>query len=87
MFGTLLTMLAVACMQTSCTEEDSPITQATEAQTEETAVSEVGSFAKGADVSWLTQMENEGLTFANKEGVATECMKLLRDDCYVNSIR
>ncbi|MCR5361332.1 MAG: arabinogalactan endo-1,4-beta-galactosidase [Bacteroidales bacterium] len=86
MFATLLTMLAVASMQTACTD-DSPITQATEAQTEETAVSEVGSFAKGADVSWLTQMENEGLTFANKEGVATECMKLLRDDCYVNSIR
>ena len=44
-------------------------------------------FAKGADVSWLTQMESEGLTFKNAAGETTECMKLLRDGCGVNSIR
>jgi len=44
-------------------------------------------FAKGADVSWLTQMESEGLTFKNAAGETTECMQLLRDDCGVNGIR
>jgi arabinogalactan endo-1,4-beta-galactosidase len=44
-------------------------------------------FAKGADVSWVTQMEKEGITFKNSKGETTECMKLLRDDCGVNSIR
>lgn len=44
-------------------------------------------FAKGADVSWLTQMESEGFTFKNAAGETTECMQLLRDDCGVNAIR
>ena len=44
-------------------------------------------FAKGADVSWLTRMESEGLTFKNSSGESVECMELLRDECGVNSIR
>lgn len=44
-------------------------------------------FAKGADVSWITQMESEGLTFKNSAGTTCECMTLLRDDCGVNAIR
>ncbi|MDO4164269.1 MAG: glycosyl hydrolase 53 family protein [Bacteroides sp.] len=43
-------------------------------------------FAKGADVSWLTEMENEGVKFYSSDGNATECMTLLRD-LGVNSIR
>lgn len=42
--------------------------------------------AKGADVSWLTEMEGDGVKFYNKEGKATECLALLRD-LGVNSIR
>ena len=46
-------------------------------------------FALGADVSWLTQMEAEGLKFytPGEERTEKECMELLRDDCGVNSIR
>lgn len=46
-------------------------------------------FACGADVSWVTQMESEGLKFytPGKERREMECMKLLRDYCGVNSIR
>lgn len=44
-------------------------------------------FAKGADVSWLTQLESEGETFKTPSGVTTECMTLLRDECGVNAIR
>ena len=35
-------------------------------------------FAKGADVSWLTEMEAAGLKFYNADGVSMECMALLK---------
>lgn len=44
------------------------------------------SFAKGADVSWLTQMESAGRIFYNNSGTATECMLLLKN-IGMNSIR
>lgn len=36
-------------------------------------------FAKGADVSWLTQMEASGKKFYNAKGTAQDCLALLRD--------
>lgn len=46
-------------------------------------------FARGADVSWLTQMEAEGRKFytPGDDHREMECMQLLRDHCGVNSIR
>lgn len=44
-------------------------------------------FAKGADVSWLTQLESEGHKFYTKSGQEKELMELLRDDVGVNAIR
>ncbi|MCM1293785.1 MAG: arabinogalactan endo-1,4-beta-galactosidase [Bacteroides sp.] len=44
-------------------------------------------FAKGADVSWLTQLEAEGEKFYAPDGTQMECMELLRDHCGVNAIR
>lgn len=44
-------------------------------------------FAKGADVSWVTQLESEGCKFYTRDGQEKECMQLLRDDCGVNAIR
>jgi arabinogalactan endo-1,4-beta-galactosidase len=35
-------------------------------------------FAKGADISWLTQMEATGLKFYNTAGAQMECMALLK---------
>ena len=43
-------------------------------------------FAKGADVSWLTEMEKAGSKFYNASGAEQDCMTLLRD-LGVNSIR
>jgi arabinogalactan endo-1,4-beta-galactosidase len=43
-------------------------------------------FAKGADVSWLTEMESKGILFYNTDGKATECMALLKS-AGMNSIR
>ncbi len=43
-------------------------------------------FAKGADVSWLTEMEKAGKTFTDASGQQMECMELLRD-LGMNSVR
>ena len=43
-------------------------------------------FAKGADVSWLTQMEQEGCRFYTAKGQEMECMALLKS-LGVNAIR
>ena len=43
-------------------------------------------FAKGADVSWLTEMEKDGKKFYNANGTEQECLALLKDNG-VNSIR
>ena len=48
---------------------------------------ERGTFAKGADVSWLTQLEAEGEKFYTPDGTQMECMKLLKEYCGVNAIR
>ena len=39
---------------------------------------EPATFAKGADVSWLTQMEKEGCKFYNASGQEMECMALIK---------
>lgn len=36
------------------------------------------SFAKGADVSWITEMEKSGKKFYTPDGKETECMELLK---------
>lgn len=43
-------------------------------------------FAKGADISWLTEMESAGKLFYNSSGTATECMQLLKS-LGMNAIR
>ena len=43
-------------------------------------------FAKGADVSWVTEMEDKGVKFYDKAGNVKECMALLKE-LGVNSIR
>lgn len=44
------------------------------------------SFAKGADISWLPQMEADGYIFRNKQGKPEDCFKILKDHG-INSIR
>ena len=43
-------------------------------------------FAKGADVSWLTEMESSGIKFFNSSGTEKECMELLKS-LGMNSMR
>ena len=44
------------------------------------------SFAKGADISWLPQMEATGYKFYNKDGKQQDCFQILKD-LGINSIR
>jgi arabinogalactan endo-1,4-beta-galactosidase len=51
-----------------------------------TTTTTTSTFAKGADVSWVTQMEKEGKKFYDASGNETECMALLKS-YGINSIR
>ncbi len=75
----LASALLFSISGTSCSSNDSPAS-------EEEKIYDMSGVAKGADVSWLTEMEGDGVKFYNKEGKATECLALLRD-LGVNSIR
>lgn len=81
-----MAVAAGAMLLGACTE-DSPKTYPPVDRTEVTI--ERGTYAKGADVSWLTWLESKGYTFATpgENSVTKECMTLLKDDCGVNSIR
>ena len=45
-----------------------------------------GSFVKGADISWLPQMEQSGFVFYNHAGKKQDCMRILKDHG-INTIR
>ena len=47
---------------------------------------EISNFAKGADVSWITQMESSGKKFYNVSGVEMEGMSLLKS-LGINAVR
>jgi hypothetical protein len=36
-------------------------------------------FIKGADISWVTEMESKDIKFYNKNGVQTECFALMKE--------
>lgn len=78
--------LAATVVCGSCTD-DNPVTNPRQEET--TKFEKETGFARGADVSWLTQMESEGRKFytPGEERQEMECMQLLRDHCGVNSIR
>lgn len=84
---TILSVLALgaAALCGSCSDDPRP---AAPAIPSEPIQKETG-FARGADVSWLTQMEAEGRKFytPGDDRNEMECMELLRDHCGVNSIR
>ncbi len=67
----------------ACTTSPLPHTPVTP---EEPTVIDRTAFAKGADISWTTQMESEGMKFYNAEGVETECTALMKQ-LGMNSVR
>ena len=69
----------------SCSNDNHPDTPNSPTPDKEKTY-DMSGFAKGADVSWLTEMEGDGVKFYNQSGKAQECMSLLRD-LGANSIR
>ena len=43
-------------------------------------------FANGADVSWLTQMENAGYVFKDNTGIQKNCLEILKEKG-INALR
>lgn len=70
----------------SCTPEDRPGEENEKNPSQNSTVIERTSFAKGADISWTTQMESEGMKFYNSEGKETECTALMKE-IGMNAIR
>lgn len=71
--ASLLVMLSFACGKDD--ENKPPVTD-----------KDSSKFAKGADVSWVTEMEAKGILFYDKNGTKTECMALMKS-LGMNSIR
>lgn len=46
----------------------------------------ISGFAKGADISWLPQMEASGFKFQNAAGIEKDCIEILKENG-INSIR
>ena len=74
----LIAALAIFSLS-ACSDDDNPTPQ-------KKPTYDMTGFAKGADVSWLTEMEASGKKFYNANGSAQDCITLLRD-LGVNSIR
>ncbi len=75
----LASTLLFSITSMSCSNDDTTIP-------EKEKTYDMTGFAKGADVSWLTELESNGTKFYNANGKAQECMALLRD-LGMNSIR
>lgn len=43
-------------------------------------------FARGADISWVTEMEDDGIKFYNDSGEESDLFRLIKD-CGMNSVR
>lgn len=73
----LFTLLAAAAMITACIAcgKDSDIRP----EPEEPKEPEKIVFAEGADISWVTQMEKDGVKFYDPEGKETECTALMKE--------
>lgn len=73
--GTVWVLIAL----TACSSDDKPVYP-------EPPVYDMSGFAKGADVSWLTEMERSSIKFYDGNDREKECMALLRE-LGMNSIR
>lgn len=71
---TLSAVLILALFATACKKNSAPETE----EKEETPVNPVNSFAKGADVSWITEMETSGVKFYNNSGTQQELLQILK---------
>ncbi len=74
-------LLCASC--NSCTSSSLPHTPV---EKEDPVVIDRTAFAKGADISWITEMEHQGMKFYNTSGEQTECTALMKQ-LGMNSVR
>lgn len=75
----ILVFLLLSSIFIACSDDDDEATI-------EKPTYDMSGYAKGADVSWLTEMEAAGYKFYDQQGKSMECMTLLRE-LGMNSIR
>lgn len=73
----LIFLTTLSCSKSSVGSESTPVTP---------VLSTADSFVKGADISWITQMEAAGIKFYNSTGTTQEGMALLKS-VGINTIR
>ncbi|MFD2570997.1 arabinogalactan endo-beta-1,4-galactanase [Spirosoma soli] len=76
--GFVLSMLSVGLFTSEISVETDPVKQVGHGPSK--------AFAKGADVSWLPQMEATGYKFYNDRGIEQDCFQILKDHG-INTIR
>lgn len=77
----ILTATAVAMaaiVMPACDDDNDGWREITNGNTYTSQDGKSDGFAKGADVSWLTEMEDNGIKFYAADGTETECMTLLK---------
>jgi len=79
-------LLVLALMVATSCSKGSSNNEATTTTPTDNSIGLPANFAKGADVSWLTQMEASGYKFYNSAGVQQDCLQILKDKG-INSIR
>lgn len=76
---TTAALLLAALAMPACDDDDNDgVRDITNANTVSPQPGTSEGFVKGADVSWLTQMEAKGYKFYSASGVETECLTLLK---------
>ncbi|WP_207422495.1 glycoside hydrolase family 53 protein [Desertivirga brevis] len=74
LFKSLTALLILAISTTACKKDSASIVE----EKEEVPASPVGGFAKGADVSWITEMETSGVKFYNNSGSQQDLLQILK---------
>lgn len=82
-----MTVMCLSIMAIGCGGgKDEPVPEPDDPPTPPTPPVEEAVMVKGADVSWLTQMEAQGWKFYYVDGTPGDCLKILQE-CGINTVR
>ena len=84
MSKTLSIFLSVAALISACQQQ--PTDPGTDPEPDPPVSVVTPDFARGADVSWLSEMENDNKTFKKADGTPADLFEVLKD-CGINAIR
>ena len=79
-------LATVLLLMTGCSEVNPVYTPAAGEESDGNKTEVSTGFALGADISWVTQLENENYTFSNADGETMECTALMKE-IGMNAIR